>query len=410
VEGFDAPFDLTPEKPAPPPGADAKPPAQIVIRVDTPDHVGLPELVAWAAFTLALLATMFTAGLDGRLVPILLSSGACLASLVLAYLLRPAESRLVLDVAGNTVVREDECRLVIWATPEASLDQIVSVRAIGGRDDLDAEVYRFWLLAVLSDGRSLRLTDPVKAVGSPEVAAGSRGVVELLELAGRIGAACGVAVEPPRLVDETIGAQRRIGALPERPRLAPGSGPPIQRTPATPATEMARHMLHSGIALLKRDRPEGAARLFLELAHRYPSSDVADNAHYNLGKIYESQGSPHAARLEHELVVNLFPFEDAALFARDHLEELPPPADTAAGLAVVAETLRRTGPPASVAFTYERLLVQYPKTPIRPRVLLELGLTRWYEGSGEEARQWFARLREEHPDSFEARIVSGWPG
>jgi outer membrane protein assembly factor BamD (BamD/ComL family) len=167
----------------------------------------------------------------------------------------------------------------------------------------------------------------------------------------------------------------------------------------------AKKLLDDGLAQYRKgDMREAVSRL-LEVVARYPQSDVADNAHYNLGMIYEKLGLLEKAHNEYESVVLFYPDSDAASFARDRLEALLENADPAAGLFRQAQELYRRGRFGDAIHHYEELITRFPQSVLVDNAILGLGMLHRYHGDPERAAELFRMLRERFPHSDAARLL-----
>jgi TolA-binding protein len=167
----------------------------------------------------------------------------------------------------------------------------------------------------------------------------------------------------------------------------------------------AKRLLDDGIALFRGNKLREAIAKLMEIVARFPRSSVADNAHYNLGMIYERLGLKEKAHNEYEATVLFYPGSDAAAFAKDRLEELEQAADPAASLFRSAQELYRTGHAKEAMHRYEELIEQFPSSALVDNALLGLGMLHRAQGDEKRAQELFEELRTKYPDSDAARLL-----
>lgn len=168
----------------------------------------------------------------------------------------------------------------------------------------------------------------------------------------------------------------------------------------------AKQLMDQGLAAFRNGHLKLAISDLLELVARFPHTSVADNAHYNLGMIYEKLGQAEKAHNEYEAVVLFYPDSDAAPFARDKLEELSQNADAAAPLFRQAQELYRKGDHRTAMRRYEELIETYPQSSLLDNALFGLGTLHRYHGDATRAAEIFRRLLENHPDSDAAQLLA----
>lgn len=85
--------------------------------------------------------------------------------------------------------------------------------------------------------------------------------------------------------------------------------------------ETAEECYFRGKTALREKKTDEAEKIFLEMIEKYPESELADNAHYNLALIGKQAGRMDQVRRHVEIIVTRYPDSDAAIYAKDLLEE-----------------------------------------------------------------------------------------
>jgi TolA-binding protein len=83
-----------------------------------------------------------------------------------------------------------------------------------------------------------------------------------------------------------------------------------------------KKLLDAAMAELRAGNLDEAERRFIEFLERYPSTDLSDNALYNLSKVYMARGDKPKALEQLTILVEKFPDSDACYFAKDERIEL----------------------------------------------------------------------------------------
>jgi TolA-binding protein len=83
--------------------------------------------------------------------------------------------------------------------------------------------------------------------------------------------------------------------------------------------EMPYEVYLKGKLLLGEKKLEQAEETFKDFIRRYPTSDLIDNAHYNLAVIYRHRGNLAQVREHVQIIMSEHPDSDAALYAEDLL-------------------------------------------------------------------------------------------
>jgi TolA-binding protein len=168
----------------------------------------------------------------------------------------------------------------------------------------------------------------------------------------------------------------------------------------------AKRLLDEGIALVREGKLAPAIGRLLDVVSRYPASAVADNAHYNLGMIYEKLGQKQKAHAEYETVDRCYPGSDAAMFARDRMEALKDAADPAHGLYVEAEDHYRHHRYPDAIRCFEEICRKHAGSRLIDNAYLALATIQAHHGDRAEAERLLKKLREDFPGSDAARLAA----
>jgi len=141
-----------------------------------------------------------------------------------------------------------------------------------------------------------------------------------------------------RLLTKLEDLEGKISALQKRPPPAPAPPPPPPTTP-----EELYHRAYE--AFKAKDYPR-ASSLFQEFLTKYPSHELADNAHFWLGECYYAQKDYEKAILAYEKVLTHYPKGDKV-----------PSALLKEGLAFL-----EIGDKINGVFLLEKVLKEYPAT------------------------------------------------
>ncbi len=83
-----------------------------------------------------------------------------------------------------------------------------------------------------------------------------------------------------------------------------------------------KQLIDSGIAAFRKGETDKAEEAFRSFLREYPGSDLADNAVYNLAKIFLKNGNEQKALEWYEYLLEHYPESDAAYFGKDEYVEL----------------------------------------------------------------------------------------
>ena len=181
---------------------------------------------------------------------------------------------------------------------------------------------------------------------------------------------------------------------------------PKGESPMNDMEQKAKALLDAGIRQVKAGRTEEALQSFLHLTASYPSSDVADNAWYNMGQLYLKQerfGKAHAA---FKMVLDEYPNSDAALFAGDQLDEIKHQADPSVALFEDAQHAYIQQDFQKARDLYLRLVTETPDSALADNAHLALGVLGRRLGDEDLARKHFDIVRERYAGSDAARVLA----
>ena len=144
---------------------------------------------------------------------------------------------------------------------------------------------------------------------------------------------------------------------------------------------------------------------FRKLIIEYPDSDLADNAHYNLGVIYSKQGDYSKSFVEYKTILERYPDSDAAVWAPDMIEELKEKIDPSAPLFYKSQELYRSKRHVEAEEVLNEMLEQYPDSDLADNAHFSLGMIRLAQGRKEEALSEFEIVKEKYAGTDAAQLV-----
>lgn len=170
--------------------------------------------------------------------------------------------------------------------------------------------------------------------------------------------------------------------------------------------KLAKKTLNEGIAFFKKGLQRDAIQRFLLVINLYPESDVADNAHYNLGQVYMKQGSLTRAYSQFKMIMDYYPKSDAAFFAEDMMQECKHQADPSADLYQQAERAYAEQKFQDARQLFEKLVTESPNSDLADNAHFALGmLGRRLQDQALEAKH-FEIVRTQYPDSDAAAVLA----
>lgn len=144
---------------------------------------------------------------------------------------------------------------------------------------------------------------------------------------------------------------------------------------------------------------------YRDFLNRFPTSEAADYAQFQIGKAISrrlerpdrDQTATHEALAAFRDLIRLYPDSEYVDEAEERIAELRQ--RLAEHEFRVAFFYFRYGLPAATAGRLEYLLEHYPEYQNMDKVYYYLGMAQRRRGQEEEAEEWFARLRQQYPES-----------
>lgn len=172
------------------------------------------------------------------------------------------------------------------------------------------------------------------------------------------------------------------------------------------AEKQAKKTLSEGIAFFKKGMQRDAIQRFLLVINLYPDSDVADNAHYNLGQVYMKQGDFTRAYAEFKMIMDFYPKSDAAFFAEDMMQECKHQADPSADVYQQAERAYAQGKLDEARTIFTRLVTEAPNSDLADNAHFALGMLGRRLGDKALEEKHFGIVRAQYPDSDAAAVLA----
>lgn len=163
--------------------------------------------------------------------------------------------------------------------------------------------------------------------------------------------------------------------------------------------------LKVGKRLFQDRKYDEAIIKFRKLIIEYPDSDLADNAHYNLGVIYGMQGEYSKSFVQYKTILERYPESDAAVWAPDQIEELREKIDPSAPLFYKAQALYRNKRYTEAETILKALLEDHPDSDLADNAHFSLGMIRLAQGKKEEALEEFEIVRKQYAGTDAAQLV-----
>lgn len=167
----------------------------------------------------------------------------------------------------------------------------------------------------------------------------------------------------------------------------------------------AARLLKDAMAMAKAGKDESAVLLLRRLILAHPDSDLADNAHYNLGILYKKQGRLAKAEVEFKTILDLYPDSDAALFAKDELAAVREKNDPAADLFHHGQTAMRKGEYSTARRSFDSVIADHPESDLVDNAWLALAQIAKVEGNSATMIKILDRIERDFPGTDAAALV-----
>lgn len=169
--------------------------------------------------------------------------------------------------------------------------------------------------------------------------------------------------------------------------------------------KQVKKMLDDGIRFVKGKKFDDAIRVFKQIFVMYPDSSLADNAHYNLGMVHEMKKEYSRAFVEYKTILELYPDSDAAMFAKDKVEELNQNLDAAAPEFSIGQNFYLNKKYAEAEKIFSDIVSKYPKSTLIDNALFFIGMIKKANKDYDGASKIFREVREKYPDSDAAQLI-----
>jgi len=166
-----------------------------------------------------------------------------------------------------------------------------------------------------------------------------------------------------------------------------------------------REYLEKGMKAYRAGKNKEAIIWFRRLITEYPESSLADNAHYNLGIIYETMKKYQRALIEYKTILHEYPESDAAMWAPDKIEQLKEVSDEACELFYESQKLYKEGKLDKSKKILEDIIQNYPNSDLIDNAYLSLALILKQKGEKEIARSLILKVLSEYPDTDAAQLI-----
>jgi TolA-binding protein len=169
--------------------------------------------------------------------------------------------------------------------------------------------------------------------------------------------------------------------------------------------QKAKQLIDEGIKLARAKRLDQAIEKFRRVTVFFADTQLVDNAHYNLGMIYEQRGDHQLAYVEYKTILDLYPDSDAAYFATDKIEELRQKADEAANLYFEGESNFAQGKLDRAEACFKALIEHFPASTLVDNAHFGLGMIYLKKKDRDKAISHFDIVKTEFPDSDAAKLI-----
>ncbi|MEZ7891017.1 MAG: tetratricopeptide repeat protein [Candidatus Wallbacteria bacterium] len=164
-------------------------------------------------------------------------------------------------------------------------------------------------------------------------------------------------------------------------------------------------LLNDSIKAVKEKRLAEAISGFKQICVNYPDSNLADNAHYNLGMVYEMKHDYSKAFIEYKTILEQYPDSDAALFAKDKIEELNQNLDPAAVDFAIGQNFYIQHEYKEAEKIFVALIKNYPGSNLIDNAMFYIGMIKKSTRNFNEARTVFEEIQKKYPNSDAAELI-----
>ncbi|GAB4272264.1 MAG: hypothetical protein Kow0029_10760 [Candidatus Rifleibacteriota bacterium] len=173
-----------------------------------------------------------------------------------------------------------------------------------------------------------------------------------------------------------------------------------------------KQLLDSGIAAFRKGEVEKAEQIFRSFLREYPSSDLADNAVYNLAKIALKKEDQNRALEWYEYLLEHYPDSDAAYFGKDEYVELSRsmgkgPSEIADECYYNGKKLYQEGKLNEAEAEFKRLIEQYPTCEYVDNAHYQLALICKKRGDKEGVKRHVDIIMNQYADTDAALYAQG---
>ncbi len=169
--------------------------------------------------------------------------------------------------------------------------------------------------------------------------------------------------------------------------------------------ETDSQLLKDGMNAAKAGRNDDAIKSLRKLTLGYPDSDLADNAHYNLGIIYKRMEQFNKSMTEFKTVVEHYPESDAAQFAPDEIEALEELTDPACDIFYSGQSFMMKKNKLEAKKKFEKITNEFPDSDLIDNAYLALAQIELQIGNTATAIKILDKIEAEYPGTDAAALV-----
>lgn len=166
-----------------------------------------------------------------------------------------------------------------------------------------------------------------------------------------------------------------------------------------------KKLLNDGMKYFQAKNYEKATEYFKKLVTLFPQSSLADNAHYNLGIVYSSQGAFNKAFVEFKIVIQEYPDSDAAIFAPDKLDEIKERIDPSSPIFIEGMEFFRKKDFDSAREKFSEIITKFPNGELIDNALFSLAAIEYKCNNKETAIELLQRILDRFGDTDAARLI-----